>query len=168
MRCYYYCNGYCFWNGDTGEVCDKIMFGTHRRRKDGYCPREESDRELEKIADLIVAFEEEKKRKMYEVIKAESGIESIYAPMQTLGIEDCKMYVLRMVVEEVINCDCNAYDELKGLYCTALDCRKKDKAFNAEILKAFEYYIANEQEFLRLIDEEVKAVRERRNKQRID
>ena len=73
-----------------------------------------------------------------------------------------------MVVEEVINCDCNAYDELKGLYFTAVECRKKDKAFNAEILKAFEYYIANEQEFLRLIDEEVKAVRERRNKQRIE
>ncbi len=144
------------------------MFGTHRRRKDGYCPREASDIELERLADLIVAFEEEKKRKMYEVIKAESGIESIYAPMQTLGIEDCKMYVLRMVVEEVINCDCNAYDELKGLYCTALDCQKKDKAFNAEILKAFEHYIANEQEFLRSIDEEVKAVRERLNRQRIE
>lgn len=112
----------------------------------------------------IKYFEEKKQTEQ----KAESGIESIYAPMQTLGIEDCKMYVLRMVVEEVINCDCNACDELKELYCTALDCRKKDKAFNAEILKAFEYYIANEQEFLRLIDEEVKAVRERLNKQRID
>lgn len=21
-KCYYYCDGYCFWNGDRGEVCD--------------------------------------------------------------------------------------------------------------------------------------------------
>ncbi len=42
MKCGYYCNGYCFWNGDTGEVCDKIAYGTHKRIKDGYCPKEQN------------------------------------------------------------------------------------------------------------------------------
>lgn len=51
MRCSYYCDGYCFWNGDTGEVCDKIAWGTHKAIKDGYCPKEESDRELEEQAE---------------------------------------------------------------------------------------------------------------------
>lgn len=62
MRCSYYCNGYCFWNGDTGEVCDKIAFGTHKRIKDGYCPKEASDRELEEIAEAMIKAEEAKRR----------------------------------------------------------------------------------------------------------
>ena len=44
-HCYYYCDGYCFWNGDTGEVCDTLD-NSH----DGYCPMVESDRELEELA----------------------------------------------------------------------------------------------------------------------
>ena len=55
MKCGYYCNGYCFWNGDTGEVCDKIAYGTHKRIKDGYCPKEQNDRELEEHANAIIA-----------------------------------------------------------------------------------------------------------------
>lgn len=62
MKCGYYCNGYCFWNGDTGEVCDKIAYGTHKRIKDGYCPKEQNDRELEEHANAIIAEEEKKRR----------------------------------------------------------------------------------------------------------
>lgn len=48
-RCHYYCDGYCFWHGDTGEVCD-----TNNNEHDGYCPMRESDEELERIADAMV------------------------------------------------------------------------------------------------------------------
>lgn len=47
-RCHYFCNGYCFWYGDTGEVCD-----TNNNQHDGYCPKEENDRELEEHAKAI-------------------------------------------------------------------------------------------------------------------
>ena len=55
-RCYYYCDGYCFWNGDTGAVCD-----TGNNMHEGYCPMEESNRELEEIAEaMIKEYEHEK------------------------------------------------------------------------------------------------------------
>lgn len=65
MKRGYYCNGYCFWNGDTGEVCDKIAYGTHKRIKDGYCPKEQNDRELEEHANAIIAEEEKKRRERF-------------------------------------------------------------------------------------------------------
>lgn len=52
--CYNYCDGYCFYHGDTGEVCDKIQQGTLKHRKDGYCPMEVDNVELEEQADAIV------------------------------------------------------------------------------------------------------------------
>lgn len=55
-RCHYYCNGYCFWNGDTGEVCD-----TGNNSHEGYCPMAESDRELEEIAEAMMKEDEEKR-----------------------------------------------------------------------------------------------------------
>lgn len=58
MKCGYYCDGYCFWNGDTGEVCDKIAYGTHKRIKDGYCPKEQNDRELEEHAEWLIKQQE--------------------------------------------------------------------------------------------------------------
>lgn len=48
-KCYYYCGGYCFWNGDRGEVCD-----TDDKSHEGYCPAEENDRELQEHADFIM------------------------------------------------------------------------------------------------------------------
>ena len=48
--CSYSCNGYCFWHGDTGEVCD-----TNNNSHEGYCPMEESDRELQIMGDCIAA-----------------------------------------------------------------------------------------------------------------
>lgn len=60
MSCSYYCNGYCFWHGDTGEVCDKMEFGSRKRRNDGYCPAEENDRELEELAEAMMKADEEK------------------------------------------------------------------------------------------------------------
>lgn len=65
MKCSYYCDGYCFWNGDTGEVCDKIAYGTHKCIKDGYCPKEQNDRELEEHANAIIAEEEKKRRERF-------------------------------------------------------------------------------------------------------
>ena len=65
MKCGYYCNGYCFWNGDTGEVCDKIAYGTHKRIKAGYGPKEQNDRELEEHANAIIAEEEKKRRERF-------------------------------------------------------------------------------------------------------
>lgn len=56
-RCYYYCDGYCFWNGDTGEVCD-----TDNNRHDGYCPMRESDKELEEHVKAILEELEQEKR----------------------------------------------------------------------------------------------------------
>lgn len=65
MKCSYYCDGYCFWNGDIGEVCDKIAYGTHKRIKDGYCLKEQNDRELEEHANAIIAEEERKRRERF-------------------------------------------------------------------------------------------------------
>lgn len=48
-RCYYFCAGYCFYNGDTGEVCD-----TNNNQNDGYCPMEENNKELEEYAKAII------------------------------------------------------------------------------------------------------------------
>lgn len=48
-KCYYFCDGYCFWNGDTGYVCD-----TNNNQHDGYCPMEESNKELEEHAKAIM------------------------------------------------------------------------------------------------------------------
>lgn len=47
-KCSYFCDGYCFWNGDTGEVCD-----TYNNAHDGYCPKEENDRELESLGECM-------------------------------------------------------------------------------------------------------------------
>lgn len=55
-KCHYYCAGYCFWNGDTGEVCD-----TDNNRHDGYCPMQESDKELEEHAKAILEEMEKNK-----------------------------------------------------------------------------------------------------------
>lgn len=55
-RCPHYCNGYCFWRGDTGEVCD-----TGNNSHEGYCPMAESDRELEEIAEAMMKADEEKR-----------------------------------------------------------------------------------------------------------
>lgn len=57
-KCHYFCDGYCFWNGDIGEVCD-----TNNNSHDGYCPMAESDRELEEHAAAIIAEEEAKNGK---------------------------------------------------------------------------------------------------------
>lgn len=51
-KCYYYCGGYCFWNGDTGEVCD-----TGNNAHEGYCPKVESDKELEEYANAMIEAE---------------------------------------------------------------------------------------------------------------
>lgn len=51
-KCYYYCGGYCFWNGDTGEVCD-----TGNNAYEGYCPKVESDKELEELANAMIEYE---------------------------------------------------------------------------------------------------------------
>lgn len=48
-KCYYFCDGYCFWYGDRGEICD-----TNNNQHDGYCPAEENDRELEEHARWII------------------------------------------------------------------------------------------------------------------
>lgn len=48
-KCYYFCDGYCFWFGDTGHVCD-----TDNNRHDGYCPMVESIKELEEHAEAII------------------------------------------------------------------------------------------------------------------
>ena len=56
-RCYYYCDGYCFWNGDTGAVCD-----TDNNRHDGYCPLLESKKELEEHAKAILEELEQEER----------------------------------------------------------------------------------------------------------
>lgn len=37
-KCSYFCDGYCFWGGDNGHVCD-----TNNNQHDGYCPMAESD-----------------------------------------------------------------------------------------------------------------------------
>ena len=58
MKCSYYCNGYCFWNGDTGAVCDKIAYGTHKCIKDGYCPKGQNDKELEEHAEWLIKQQE--------------------------------------------------------------------------------------------------------------
>lgn len=47
-KCMHYCNGYCFFHGDTGHVCDCISISGKKR--DGYCPMREQDDELERIA----------------------------------------------------------------------------------------------------------------------
>lgn len=57
MKCSNYCDGYCFYHGDTGEVCDKIEWGTHRKIKDVYCPMEKDNEELEEVAREIMEFE---------------------------------------------------------------------------------------------------------------
>ncbi len=60
MKCSNYCDGYCFYHGDTGEVCDKIEWGTMKKIKDGYCPREEDNRRAEEMAkDYIEYMEKE-------------------------------------------------------------------------------------------------------------
>lgn len=43
-HCPYYTDGYCFWNDDSGRVCDT----DDGRFTDGYCPQEDDDRYLEK------------------------------------------------------------------------------------------------------------------------
>jgi hypothetical protein len=62
MRCSEYCAGYCFYHGDTGEVCDKIAWGTNRIIKDGFCPKEADIRELEELADGYIKAMEERER----------------------------------------------------------------------------------------------------------
>ena len=63
MRCFYYCDGYCFYPGDRGYVCDKIAWGTGKAIKGGYCPKENDARELEELADAMVKAMEEQERK---------------------------------------------------------------------------------------------------------
>ena len=48
ILCSYFCNGYCFWNGDSGEVCDTL-----NNSREGYCPMEESNLELTILGDCI-------------------------------------------------------------------------------------------------------------------
>lgn len=57
-KCRYYCGGYCFWNGDSGEVCD-----TSNNAHEGYCSMAESDKELEELALAIIEEEEKKLKK---------------------------------------------------------------------------------------------------------
>lgn len=54
-KCHYFCDGYCFWHGDMGYVCD-----TNNNQHDGYCPMEESDKELEAYAKAIIENETER------------------------------------------------------------------------------------------------------------
>ena len=51
--CDYYCAGLCYWRSDLGEVC-----GTENRQYEGFCPMDESDRELEDYVAFIKAQEE--------------------------------------------------------------------------------------------------------------
>ena len=53
MRCHYYSDGYCFYNGDTGEECDRIEFGTNKEIRHGYCPKEATKRELKEHANYL-------------------------------------------------------------------------------------------------------------------
>lgn len=47
-KCNYYCNGYCFYHGDTGEVCD-----TNNNEHYGYCPKEDDDEILDAYAEFL-------------------------------------------------------------------------------------------------------------------
>lgn len=69
-NCFYYCFGYCFWNGDTGEVCD-----TDNNQHEGYCPREENDRELEEHANAII---EKVNREMEKEESIEEKVKKLY------------------------------------------------------------------------------------------
>ena len=55
-HCHSYCDGYCFWYGDRGYVCD-----TGDNSHEGYCPMAESDCELEELAAAMIEAEERKK-----------------------------------------------------------------------------------------------------------
>lgn len=59
MKCYYYCHGRCRWHGDSQELCKRIERITHRKIKGGYCPKEEHNRDLERLADSSVAAMED-------------------------------------------------------------------------------------------------------------
>ena len=48
-HCYYFCHGYCFYNGDDGRVCD-----TDDNRQEGYCPMEKANEELREIAEAMI------------------------------------------------------------------------------------------------------------------
>lgn len=48
-HCYYFCRGYCFYNGDDGRVCD-----TDDNRQEGYCPMEKADEELREISEAMI------------------------------------------------------------------------------------------------------------------
>lgn len=47
-KCNHYCNGYCFYNGDTGEICD-----TDNNQYDGYCPKADDEKILNEYADFL-------------------------------------------------------------------------------------------------------------------
>lgn len=61
-KCYYFCDGYCFWYGDNGYICD-----TDNNRHDGYCPMIEFDKQLEEHAEWII--EQEKKKLNKKIVK---------------------------------------------------------------------------------------------------
>lgn len=76
MRCPYYHDSYCFYHGDTGEVCDKISWGTGKRIPDGYCPREMDDIRDEQIAEEMIKAEEENRKAVIE--RAMNLINSVF------------------------------------------------------------------------------------------
>lgn len=55
-KCPNYCNGYCFFHGDTGEVCDCIT--ASGKRIAGFCPLEEHNRRLNNITAGMVKNEQ--------------------------------------------------------------------------------------------------------------
>lgn len=57
-KCTYYCNGYCFFHGDTGHVCDCIT--ADGRKRDGFCPMREQDDELTEITKSMIKSEQYK------------------------------------------------------------------------------------------------------------
>ena len=47
-KCFYYCNGYCFYYGDTGLICD-----TDNNEHAGYCPKKEDEEENNEHAEFL-------------------------------------------------------------------------------------------------------------------
>lgn len=60
-KCFYYCNGYCFYGGDNGFPCD-----TDNNEHAGYCPKKQDEEENNEHAEFIW---KEKEAKLKGVIK---------------------------------------------------------------------------------------------------
>lgn len=72
-KCNYYCNGYCFYHGDTGEVCD-----TNNNEHEGYCVKEVDKEILNEIYNEMLKAQQELLEK--QTVK-------LYKAIELLGIE---------------------------------------------------------------------------------